>query len=68
LRMIAICIGAVSVGILVHSGGVDESSTLQGEEGAPPMPVQGPACNGPIIWLGGIPLIRCHMLAKVQFT
>ncbi|KAH1118790.1 hypothetical protein GLYMA_17G168400v4 [Glycine max] len=38
-------IGAVSVGILVHSGGADESSTLQGEEEAPPMPVQGPACN-----------------------
>ncbi|KAL2333506.1 hypothetical protein Fmac_014719 [Flemingia macrophylla] len=38
-------IGAVSVGILVHSAGVDESSSLQGEEEAPPMPVQGPACN-----------------------
>jgi len=29
-------IGAVSVGILVHSGGAEE---------APPIPVQGPACN-----------------------
>ena len=41
-------VGAVSVGILVHSDNVDESSSLlqkQGEEDAPPMPVQGPACN-----------------------
>ncbi|TKY55679.1 beta-1,4-xylosyltransferase IRX14H [Spatholobus suberectus] len=38
-------IGAVSVGILVRSGGADESSSLQGEEEALPMPVQGPACN-----------------------
>ncbi|KAJ1421152.1 Nucleotide-diphospho-sugar transferase [Sesbania bispinosa] len=37
-------IGAVSVGILVHSD-TDESSSSQGEEEAPPMPVQGPACN-----------------------
>ncbi|XP_061340022.1 probable beta-1,4-xylosyltransferase IRX14H [Gastrolobium bilobum] len=38
-------IGAVSVGILVHSAGADESSSLKGEEETPPMPVQGPACN-----------------------
>ncbi|KAK7331029.1 hypothetical protein VNO77_25238 [Canavalia gladiata] len=39
--------GAVSVGILVHSADTDESSSLQGEEEeTQPMPVQGPACNG----------------------
>ncbi|KAI4314993.1 hypothetical protein L6164_027847 [Bauhinia variegata] len=41
-------IGAVSVGILVHSTDTDESSsTLQreGEEEATTVPVQGPACN-----------------------
>ncbi|CAJ1942881.1 unnamed protein product [Sphenostylis stenocarpa] len=38
-------IGAVSVGILVHSGGTEESSSFQGEEETPPFPVQGPACN-----------------------
>ncbi|XP_061341691.1 beta-1,4-xylosyltransferase IRX14-like [Gastrolobium bilobum] len=41
-------IGAVSVGILVHSVDTDESSSMverEGEEEATPMPVQGPACN-----------------------
>ncbi|KAK7263179.1 hypothetical protein RJT34_30765 [Clitoria ternatea] len=39
-------IGAVSVGILVHSADMDGSSSLlEGEEEASPMPVQGPACN-----------------------
>ncbi|XP_027346469.1 probable beta-1,4-xylosyltransferase IRX14 [Abrus precatorius] len=37
--------GAVSVGILVHSAHRDESSSLHFEEEDPPMPVQGPACN-----------------------
>ena len=37
-------IGALSVGILVHSADADESSSLQGEQELP-MPVQGPACN-----------------------
>ncbi|KAL1316215.1 hypothetical protein AAHE18_15G050400 [Arachis hypogaea] len=38
-------IGAVSVGILLHS--TDSSATIQreGEEESTPMPVQGPACN-----------------------
>lgn len=38
-------VGAVSVGILVHSN-TEESSSSQGEEEGPPMPIQGPACNG----------------------
>ncbi|KAI9089067.1 hypothetical protein K1719_029346 [Acacia pycnantha] len=40
--------GAVSVGILVHSANTDESTSLpQGKDGeeAPTIPVQGPACN-----------------------
>ncbi|KAF7809855.1 putative beta-1,4-xylosyltransferase IRX14 [Senna tora] len=40
-------VGAVSVGILVHSADTDKSSMsqTQGEEETPSMPVQGPACN-----------------------
>ncbi|KAJ7944457.1 Glycosyltransferase [Quillaja saponaria] len=41
-------IGAVSVGILIHSDNVGESSSLlqkEGNEKALPLPVQGPACN-----------------------
>ena len=41
-------VGAVSVGILVHSYDTDESSSKvqrQDEEEVSPMPVQGPACN-----------------------
>ncbi|KAF8404977.1 hypothetical protein HHK36_009872 [Tetracentron sinense] len=41
-------IGAVSVGILVHSGNSDETSALsqkQEDEENLPVPVQGPACN-----------------------
>ncbi|CAJ2646141.1 unnamed protein product [Trifolium pratense] len=42
-------IGAVSVGILLHSVDAAEISSLvqkEGEEDTMPMPVQGPACNG----------------------
>nr|DAD21466.1 TPA_asm: hypothetical protein HUJ06_022929 [Nelumbo nucifera] len=41
-------IGALSVGILAHSGNSDESSSLlqkQEDEENLPLPVQGPACN-----------------------
>lgn len=41
-------IGAVSVGILVHSIDTDESTSMlqrKGGEEAPPTPMQGPACN-----------------------
>lgn len=41
-------IGAFSVGILVHSGNLEESSSLsqkQEDEENLPVPVQGPACN-----------------------
>ncbi|KAF2295369.1 hypothetical protein GH714_032682 [Hevea brasiliensis] len=39
--------GAVSIGILAHSGGADESSlaTVEEVEKRPSMPIQGPACN-----------------------
>nr|CAI93189.1 glycosyltransferase [Medicago truncatula] len=42
-------IGAVSVGILLHSVDAAEISSLvqkEGDEDTMPMPVQGPACNG----------------------
>ncbi|KAJ4967553.1 hypothetical protein NE237_019402 [Protea cynaroides] len=38
-------IGAVSVGILAHSGNPDESSTQKQDDENSPLPVQGPACN-----------------------
>ncbi|OAY33731.1 beta-1,4-xylosyltransferase IRX14 [Manihot esculenta] len=39
--------GAVSIGILAHSGGADESSsaTVEDVEKRSSMPIQGPACN-----------------------
>ncbi|CAK8539687.1 unnamed protein product [Lathyrus sativus] len=42
-------IGAVSVGILLHSVDAAEISSVvqkEGEEDSTPMPIQGPACNG----------------------
>ncbi|XP_043709864.1 probable beta-1,4-xylosyltransferase IRX14H [Telopea speciosissima] len=38
-------IGAVSVGILAHSGNPDEFSTQKQDDENSPLPIQGPACN-----------------------
>lgn len=50
-------IGALSVGILAHSGGVEEEiSTVQKEEDKHlQLPVQGPACNSSDHFVGWHP-------------